>query len=485
MSYRVKMAAAMSCAFLLVLTFSGAAIAQTDGALAKTETPASEKPAASQKKNNKQEKKKKRRVVWVEQKDGVEKEIPMAHGTGTTWYLLDPIVSHTIGNRSEYPPQFDDLGKRLVILPAANASPTNLNIETKVRMLFELRMATEEERPVAMVIVVPPGTDIEALVSDIECTEDDDCPDRENARYRRTAQNMDDRWEMLTAKSARFAHAGFELSARLSHQAFEGPVLKYKARLKNHGKAFPMKDLEVLPHARASEPVQAVVYWGADGMPEELAENEKLTVTVVIPDSRELDERMALRLIPSRTNVFPATFDFEEERPNVGRLAIQGQAVGGAISLKNNGDSGQADFTWLRGLGIRGVYSFTPNVSVEGSLTGLSTGEAQFDDNTRVDVASARALLGGMLHSGEKYVPYARLGFGARISDYSWRPAIGEPNSELRTSALFYMGAGMEAWFSNSLVGGISVNYVGGLGNGDDGSASFEAGVHFGYAWKP
>ena len=58
-------------------------------------------------------------------------------------------------------------------------------------------------------------------------------------------------------------------------------------------------------------------------MPAELAENDEAAVTVIVLDADQIDERMALRLIPSRSNVFPPTFDFEEEDPNDGRLFIR------------------------------------------------------------------------------------------------------------------------------------------------------------------
>jgi len=166
---------------------------------------------------------------------------------------------------------------------------------------------------------------------------------------------------------------------------------------------------------------------------------------------------------------------------NKDRISVQAQVLGGAVNLMDPRSCAcPSEFTTIRGLGVRGVYGVTRALSLESSVSVLSTGDADFDD-MQASATTGRMLLGGMLHVGDKYVSYVRVGVGARVSSYTATLADG---STIHGGGLFSVGTGFDAWLGDSVAAGLSTNFVGGWAGQDD-SVSFEVGIHAGYAWNP
>ena len=467
MRYNRRMFATPSCAYFLAMIVTGNTIAEADGSLAKAQTPPAVASEADRPLNTES-------VLFLPQVDGLTATIVMDPDTVTTWYFLDRIVSHVVGNKVEYKPNTDEQRKRLYIQPEARTSATNLNVETKIRASFLLVPARPGEVSHRMVIIVPPEPETDTAAAN------GGKPSRRGLPT--TTSHMNQRFEVRGPKSATFAARGYELSAHLSAQVIEGPFLKFQARLRNIGKPFPVKELEVLAHAEADESVPAVIDWQTREAPDVLGQNEEVTISILIPDADLVDDRMALRLVPSSNNVFPATFDFTDEHPSVGRLSLQVEGVGGAISLESITNPNQSAFTTLAGVGGRMVYDFNQRWSVEGTLSVLFTQLAEFDDGSTAEATTARALIGGVLRFGETTVPYLRAGIGGRLSSYT---LSAEEDSKLRGSALVHFGGGVDYWFGKGFVVGVSAQYIGALGAGTDESFSIEAGAHAGFAWKP
>lgn len=93
-----------------------------------------------------------------------------------------------------------------------------------------------------------------------------------------------------------------------------------------------------------------------------------------------------------------------------------------------------------------------------------------------------RTLLGGVVHFGDKIVPYLRGGLGIRLTDYTSSSA---EDVGLKGSSLLRFGGGVDAWIGKNFTVGIAGHYVGAQGAGTDESFSIEGGIHAGYAWNP
>ena len=205
------------------------------------------------------------------------------------------------------------------------------------------------------------------------------------------------------------------------------------------------------------------------------------TSTVIDPASLELvteSTHLALRNIALSTEHIYLS---EPYTPNKGRLSLQLQALIGAITLTSRTDPDINAFTWNSGLGARIVYGLTKRLSLEATLSYLTSGTATLQDDTTAQRVTGRMLLGVAGHLGTKYVTSARFGAGLRLSNYTY--GIGDnEDTDLQLNGVFSFGFGFDAWLSKRFVVGFFGNYVGPWGTGDE-SFGFELAVHTGFSW--
>ena len=468
MIYSRQVLASPCFACVLVIAASGAAVGQESGPVART-TASVSNPAGKSVEPS--------RVLRLKQKDGLEVTVVVSPDTATVWHFHDKVVSHVVGDKLEYPPHLDKQKKRLAIQPIANASPTNLNVETKARMTFHLVLASDGQIPVSMVIIEPPEPESESRGNGPEGAAKPEQMDR-------TIEQVEDHFATYPPKTARFEMGGYVLVGQVTEQHRQGDTLTCRYTVRNEGLHYPVARTLITPPG-SLEPLDAVIVVDGDkDFPLELHHGNVISGSIHVREGASLLEKgFVLRFLPTRMDVLPAPMGFKDPPINVRRLAVHAHGTLGAISLENGNNAEQNDFTILRGAGAMAVYGMTGNLSAEGALSVLASGDARFDDDSTADAVSVRALLGLRAHVGETYVPYARIGLGFRLGKYTWRPTTGEEASELQGSAVVGIAAGFEAWVGKSFVMGISAGYMAPFG-GDDESFAYEAGAHAGFAWQ-
>ena len=478
MIYHPRMLVTSSCAWLFVLATTGTATGDKgDGVAAAEMQPAAGKPAAKSKS------KKKGRVLRFPHRDGLEEIVPVAPGTATVWHFPEKVVSHVVGDKVDYPRTLDEQGRRLMIQPMSGALPTNVNVETTKHMTFFLRPPGKGEVPASLVIIERAEPAREESAEGEEATSED----AQDEEHDTTIDQVDEYFATYPAKSARFEQGGYVLVGEVTEQHREGDSLTCRYKLVNEGLGYPVAAAQIQPLGSEVVLDATVAVDGDRRFPLELRNGMAMTGSIHVRAGASLLEKgFVLRLLPSRLGPPLAVMGFKEKPENVGRLAIQVQGLAGAINLENGSDPEQTDFAVLGGGGVLAVYGVGKHVSLEGSLSVLTTtGGARFDDSSTADATSVRALFGGRLHVGETFVPFVRAGLGVRVANFSWTSSGGASDSELRGSMALGIGVGVDAWFGESLVAGASAGAIGRIASGGDNSYSFEASIHAGYAWKP
>lgn len=425
------------------------------------------------------EAKKPAQVLCVPQTPGDHSVVVPMHPTiRTRWQLLDPVMSFEFGNASDYNKELDKYQrKRLSIQPIPGASPTNLIIETSAPRTFTLQPVSEPAKAVHLVLIRPEDPSTGEMLPDPRC---DGVTDEARDE---TIERMEQAFETYPAKTGTYASDGFVVVVKLSEQYREGDTLRCRYTVQNEGLPYQISHAYIIPLGAAPLQNVTIAVDGGEQLPLELPPGAEVSGSIHVKEgAAQLANGFKLQLIPSRAGILPAPVGFKDPAPNEGRLSLQLEGVVGAISLKSTADATQEDFTTLEGLGGRMVYGFNKRWSVEGSLSALTTQQAEFDDGSTAEATTVRALIGGLLHFGETTVPYLRVGIGARLSSYT---LSSEEDSKLRGSALVHLGGGVDHWLGERLVVGASAQYVGGLGNGSDDSYSLEFGAHIGFAWKP
>ena len=428
-------------------------------------------------------------VLCVPQTPGPHPAVRVHPAIRTRWQLIDSVVTYDLGNLGDYTDHLDkQQRKRLAIQPRVNASPTNLIIETSETMTFRLEPVPSADDAVDLVLIRPVDPETGEMIPDARCSPDED-------PYRHLLDGKLSEKEVLPGLTVYFQSGAHELRMRTGPRSIGEPGMWFSFVITNTSEksSYPPTGLALGDgHTNADYLIAWHLDDGTQNLPQELAPGETLRGALLARNAAQLRKGFVLQLL-GKPAVVAAVFSWEDEpipeppKPepaNKGRVAIQVQGVGGTISLRNTNDANDTEFTTLWGMGGRAVYGLSRNLSVEGSLSFLSTGEAEFGDNSTTSASTVRALLGGSVHVGEKYVPYARAGLGVRVSNFTATPAVGDSDSDLRASLLLSVGVGVETWFDDSFVLGVSARYVGAI-SGDDESYSLEAGAHAGYAWKP
>lgn len=472
MIYYRQMLASPGFACLLVLAAAGSAIGQESGGVARTTAAVGSPPLGGSVDPS--------RVLRFKQEDGLDETVVVAPGWTTVWHFHDKVVSHVVGDTIEYPPHLDKQKKRLAIQPISGASPTNLNIETKARMTFNLVLAKEGQIPVSMVIIEPPDPEPEP-------PSESDQAKGEPSRHDDSTRRMEQGFEIYRPKKGHFELGLYKIEGELSAQYREGDTLKCRYSLSNVGLHLPIKGAVIIPHGSHTPLTNVTISVdGSQTFPFEFANGAELSGSIHVKEgARFLERGFTLHLISSRMGIAAAPVGFKDPPVNEGRWSVRAHGTVGAMTLQNSADAVQEEAAFLRGVGVDAVRGLTKYVSVEASVTVLTAGDARFDDDATADVTSLRALGSLRLELGDKYVPYLRGGLGVRTGDFTWTPSDGPADSEWRSGALLAIGLGVDAWVRESFVIGVSAGYVGPIAGGDDESFSFEAGAHAGYAWKP
>ena len=419
-------------------------------------------------------------VLCVTQTPGFLPVVPMHPSKRTRWVLIDPAVNYEFGKKSDFDHEPDPRHRLWVsIQPLVGAKSTSLTIETDTHQTFWLHMVDDPSQAVSMVIILKTDPETGEPIPDDRCKKRESAPADGNSNL--TVALAGEHFDTHPPKSARFESGGYIMEGRITEQHRLGDTLTCRYRVINEGLPYAAKEAQILP-LNSDEPLDAIVTIDGKSFPLLLGHENALTGVIhVRSDASQLARGFKLRFLPDGIGI-PAVMGFDEEPENVGRLSIQAQGLGGTIILKNSANPSQTDFTTMLGAGARVLYGVTKHTSVDVAVSALSTQEAKFDDLSTADATVFRVLTGGVLQFGEKTVPYLRAGIGAHVTSYTHSM---DDDSKLSGGILVYGGVGVDRWLREDLVLGIAATFVGPNAGGDDQITMFEAGVHFGYAWKP
>ncbi len=321
----------------------------------------------------------------------------------------------------------------------------------------------------------------------------------------------------LDAKLSGLMYEGFEVSGgsfaatatiRLDYKVIRLGTghLKIFFVITNQSKrVFPIETLRVLDQDRRGEHAG---FYNLDAPKESdkvlavVPAHGKVQGYVAITKPQRLGSTAYLGLIPSR-GIAPAWNKINLLDPasppdeNKGRVSVHVQALGGLFLAKDTLGFNRRDATLLTGLGARLTYGFTMHLNFEAELVAVTTGEARFNDvmwdGLEGELARSgtlvRALFGGQLRFGRRYVPYVRLGLGAQGAGYNSRfisggQATAMPESSIDVDLVFALGAGFDLWLAKWLRTGLTATMLGPVvGVSDTEWLDLEAGLYFGYVW--
>lgn len=185
----------------------------------------------------------------------------------------------------------------------------------------------------------------------------------------------------------------------------------------------------------------------------------------------------------------------EREQKEKDRVTLHLMAVAGGIWLADGLGQGRLDPTSLTGFGARVTYGFNRFLGFEAEVIGAGTGEARFGDTglngMQGDLLRSASLgrlqVGPVVRFGRKTVPFMRIGVGAQGASIGSRFLVDGndapgPDSSFEFNLLGYFGAGVDFRLGEHFVAGFGLSAEQ-LASSD--SRSIEAGIHFGYGWKP
>lgn len=171
------------------------------------------------------------------------------------------------------------------------------------------------------------------------------------------------------------------------------------------------------------------------------------------------------------------------------RFALSMRVSGGAANLDDGIGTEQTQWAMASAFGLQALYGVSAHLSVEATLDFVRTDAVAFTDvvwdqmTGQLDVreTSGRLLAGGLVHTGERWIPYARAAVGARFSRRTTSMA-SRSESEVRAGVLFAFGGGLNLVLSKRIVAGTSLTLAAPIG-GSDSSLTAEAGFHLGATW--
>ncbi|MCG8422691.1 MAG: porin family protein [Proteobacteria bacterium] len=403
--------------------------------------------------------------------------LAMHPGYRTTLFFPERVVHLALGNKTAYLLTIDNQWRRFDLQPKPGAPATNINFETaSAKLTFDLAPLQEigDQCITRLVIVLPPGVEAEELPKSDLCPEQFGSPELALLRVKLSEVDVH---PPVTASFESNAH---KLELQTGYWTISRVAAAFAFEITNGGEhAYPTTGLAMGDGATNQDYLLAwLLDTKAGKMPKALAPGETLRGAIVASHPAHLRKGFVLQLL-SNPGVVSAAFKWNEEKeesPNEGRASIQAQAVTGFINIQNAANNPtDSDYTTLWGIGGRALYGFSKALSLEGTILVSFTDQAVFEDSSTAEATAGRALLGGVFHIGEKTVPYLRAGIGFRLGRYM----MSASKDEWRSSGLFCVGGGVDAWLGDGFSLGVSAQYVGGEED------SFEVGAHLGFGWKP
>lgn len=428
----------------------------------------------------------------------------------TTIRMADPVVRTAMQKSARF--HFQEVGQNIVetkpYTGVTEHPPTNLQVHTaRYPVSFELEIVSDYSRAADVVEVIPLSR-----------------AQREaHEALMRTLRQLVSRQDMIDASEFAEDAESADRSGRYAsilHAPFMDKEQFLVFDIDNQTqRPFELDGVQLLVSRQQVITIDTVVL-DKPGEPERgihsiIPPQQSARGALRVPDSVKVDDvaslsvalselSSAMPVIATATGRFVLTDLTEEEhqlrlrdREARGRITLQVQPVFGAMWLANPLDTTSAlDATSLAGLSIRAAYGFNRFLSLEGELAGVSSGNVQYTgmdyEGMRGELTRsarlARALIGGVVRMGYRYVPMVRLGLGFQGIDNGSRftPDTGSatdgPNAGFSADFFLSFGAGFEMRLGNHWNAGVGVVFARPFAGT---SLSLETGLHLSYAWKP
>lgn len=230
--------------------------------------------------------------------------------------------------------------------------------------------------------------------------------------------------------------------------------------------------------------------------PVDIPTNQRVSVFVALNESKRLGRKVFIQLIPSSglapapraVDIWPPSEE-STRGPLQGRMGVSASFTGGTSQIE--ADLSGQDVRWvsIKGAGARILRGLSKHMSVEGVLDISGTGRSVLADvwwdESQGDllVSETRVGLqaGALVHTGERWIRYARAGLGARFTEQTLEMG-NRREAHIRAGADLVLGSGVNWLIKPTLMVGFSASLLVPLGGNAHG-VSAVGNLHIGTLW--
>lgn len=397
-----------------------------------------------------------------------EVKVPVRVGDTVEFHVPEPMIHWSMGNKVHYSPLLQDRGFILALQIAPSAPPTTLHIKTwNYKLTARLFLFDPKDEPV---------TRVEGL--------------RPLHEQQSSPEEVEGAWVAKVRKvkpfsGAAWAEDGQRLKLKSGIVQIGDDVALIPIVVRNLGDfEFPVHGPQI--HDHKNRPVRAKIVRkkGLDGPEPAIRPNEEVEITFQVSPASQIAKGARLFMAPAAISIdldAPPPPPPPPPGPLQDHVAVSVRYFGGAANLSDGLVPATSEWTSVWGVGFRALYGVTRHISIEGSGDFAWTGTADLGATRQVRETSGRIQAAGLLHTGERLIPFGRLGLGVQVAR-STLEATGD--SEIVAGLVVSYGGGLAARVSDRLMAGLSVAYNAPMA-GNNERQWFEADLSLGWVWGP
>ena len=391
------------------------------------------------------------------------------------------IADFSVGNSDYFEPLLVSSTK-LRIFPQEGAVRSNVNVTLRDRREVTLSLAMKRGWAInaSRVEFYEPGTmprSLDRAESDLEI-----------GKWLADAHTVD------APREIDWQRYGHDLTLRTGFVVHTKNAVLVPVALRTNGEPFPVAELQFADEQ--GRPVEAVLIYAEHDL---LAKNfevnrdQPLIAAFRVDKPHQIANGWSITAVPVG-RLARAQFNWHERRqrgPLENKLAVAVYALGGMGSLDDGVGNDERAWALLQGGGAQVTFGIKRNISIQGAFDIAQSNRVVFDDaawdqdqgQLLVDETASRLFASGLFHASRKrWIPYARLGLGVRLSKRELQ--LGSRcESEFRAGALVGFGGGVNVLLGKRMMAGLSVGYTAPIG-GDDTGNGFDAGFALAGVWS-
>lgn len=408
------------------------------------------------------------RVVLTESLDEIR--VPVQVGDMVEFHFPEPLVHWSVGNHAQYKPGLGGLGNIVHVQASPTAPATTLHGKTwNHRVTARIYVKSAEEEPVTRVDFIDPSR--RALENE---TID---PEKIEGSW---IANVDSLQTFDSIPWQGFGHQ-LRLNPGVAQRTDEKIIMPFTVQ--NLGDLdFPLSDIELRDHVGRKTDAIIVYSEGLGREKHVIPANGRIQFTFRLLKPDRVANGWRVLLAPAAFKWTKSDDDIAVERGVLeDRLALSVRFFGGAANLTYAPGTGATEWTSMQGVGARVLLGLQEYISLEGSLDLARTGAASFADDREVSEISGRVQAGGLFHVGTDWIPFGRLGLGARFVNAKMTTS-GTMDTAFHTGFILSFGGGIAARVGSRLLIGLAVAYNAPLA-GSDASEWVETDLSIGWLW--